>query len=115
MAEKNKSVKDGGIVFGDWKLFPVDDRNWELCHLRATNDNQRSRAAGTAGVVQWSRTGRFYSYHTIDLAMLYAADVEMKDKHRQKARELIEVAREWRETLEGFRADMKRMLDSGTA
>lgn len=102
MEEERSAV--GGITFGNWKLVPLDDRNWELCHLHASSRGKNE------GVEQWHRLGRYYGYHGIDLAMLYAADVELKWKHRETARDIIEALHEWRDILDGFRADVRGLL-----
>lgn len=99
MAEKTKSVQEGGIVFGDWKLFPVDSRNWELCH--------RHETGGTgvgAGVTKWHRLGRFYQCNTIDAAIQYAADCELKDGCHDRAMGLGEAIAEYRAIVDGMSA-----------
>lgn len=101
MAEKTKSVQDGGIVFGDWKLFPVDSRNWELCH--------RHETGGTgvgAGVTKWHRLGRFYQFNTFDLALQYAADEELKGKAYGTAMELKDAIAEYRTIVTMLKADV---------
>ena len=104
MAEKTKSVQEGGIVFGDWKLFPVDDRNWELCHRHETGK-------GTdAGAVKWHRLGRFYSYNTFDLAIQYAADVELKAKCHGTVKALEDALYEYRAIVDGLKTDVLAAL-----
>ena len=98
MAEKTKSVQEGGIVFGDWKLFPVDARNWELCHRHA---NTRGESKGT---VQWNRLGRFYQCNTIDAAIQYAADCELKDGCHDRATGLSDALAEYRAIVDGMSA-----------
>lgn len=84
MARK-ETVQSGGIVLADdWKLYPIDDRNWELCKR------------GESG---WSPYGRYYSYNTIDCALLYVADQLMKDKCRDAAMPLDVAAAEWKATV----------------
>lgn len=104
MAEKTKSVQEGGITFGDWKLMPVDSRNWELCHRHAVNDTPTARRAGTVGRVQWNRLGRFYQHSTFDAAIQYAADCELKDKCHDRAMELTEAIAEYRDIVDGMSA-----------
>lgn len=99
MAEKTKSVQDGGIVFGNWKLFPVDSHNWELCHR---HENTR----GNVGVVQWNRLGRFYQYNTFALAIQYAADCELKDKAYDRQMELMDALHEYRAIVDGMQRDV---------
>ena len=101
MAEKTKSVQDGGITFGDWKLFPVDSRNWELCH--------RHETGGTgvgAGVTKWHHLGRFYQFNTFDLALQYAADEELKGKAYGTAMELKDAIGQYRTIVTMLKADV---------
>jgi hypothetical protein len=104
MAEKRKSVQEGGIVFGDWKLFPVDSRNWELCHRHEVADTTSARRAGTVGRVQWNRLGRFYQHSTFDAAIQYAADCELKGGCHDRAMELGEAIAEYRAIVDGMSA-----------
>lgn len=97
---KNIDIQDGGIVLHDnWKLYPLDERNWELCELREVIDNAAARKAGTVGEMRWQRCGRYYSHNTIDCALLYVADQLMKDKCRDAAMELDVAAAEWKATV----------------
>lgn len=97
----SKNCQEGGIVFGGkWKLFPVDDRNWELCHL---HENTRGNNKGT---VQWNRLGRFYSFNTFHLAVQYAADVELKAKAHGRVMELEDALREYGRIVEALKADV---------
>lgn len=100
MAEKTKSVQDGGIVFGDWKLFPVDASNWELCHRHA---NTRGK---NKGVVQWNRLGRFYQYNTIPNAIKYAADCEVKNECHGTVMELWDALAEYNRITDALKADV---------
>lgn len=100
MAEKTKSCQEGGIVFGNWKLFPVDARNWELCHRHA---NTRGESKGT---VQWNRLGRFYQFNTFDLALQYAADEEMKGKAHGTVMELHDAIGEYRTIVTDLKSDV---------
>ncbi len=85
MARK-ETVQNGGIVLPDeWKLYPLDDRNWELCKLMEDG--------------QWKPYGRFYSYNTIDCALLYVADNLMKAKCRDAALTLDAAVAEWKATI----------------
>lgn len=108
MTMASTDVQEGGIQFGErWKLFPIDDRNWELCHLHANADNAKSRKAGTAGQMRWNRCGRFYSYNTVVEALRYAADVELKAKCAEEAVAIAEAAEMLRQTFEGFGEALK--------
>lgn len=93
---KQVSVQEGGIVFGDWKLFPLDARNWELCHRHANTRGDN------VGVVQWSRLGRYYQYNTFPLAIQYAADCELKDKAYGEQMELMDALHEYRLIVDGM-------------
>lgn len=97
----SKNCQEGGIVFGGkWKLFPVDEKNWELCHL---HENTRGNNKGT---VQWNRLGRYYSYNTFDLAVQYAADVELKAKAIEQAMELWDALETYRDIVADLKADV---------
>jgi len=101
---KTRDIQDVGILLAArWKLVPVDDRNWELCELRAVDDNARSRAAGTAGAVRWQRCGRFYQYGTVEQAMLYVLDQLAKDKAWAQQMELQSALVMWRGICEDMR------------
>jgi hypothetical protein len=100
----SKNVQDGGILLADdWKLYPLDERNWELCHLCPTKETPATKANGTAGVVRWQRCGRFYSYNTIDEAMLYVIDALMKDGCKDDALALASAMRQWQQLAESVR------------
>lgn len=101
----SKDCQDNGIIFGDWKLVPVDARNWELCHRHAVSDTPTARKAGTVGVVQWNRLGRFYQYGTFPLAIQYAADCELKDKCHGTVMELWDALHEYDRIVDGTKAD----------
>ena len=104
MAEKTKSVQDGGIVFGNWKLFPVDSMNWELCHRHATTRGDNK------GVVQWNRLGRFYQYNTIPNAIKYAADCELKDDCTDSAVELLSALLKYERIMDSLKTDVLAAL-----
>lgn len=61
------------IEFGDWRLIPCDQGNWELAHRHA------AKRGKNAGRVQWNRIGRFYQHNTIANAIEYAIDCDMRD------------------------------------
>ena len=102
MALTEKQVT-GGIKFGNWMLVPLDDRNWELCHWHVAKATGRN-AGGTEP--QWNRLGRFYSYSTFDLAVQYAADVELKAKAEERVMELHETLAEYRTIVDTLKADV---------
>lgn len=100
----NIDIQDGGMLLCDtWKLFPVDDRNWELCELRVTADNAKSRKNGTVGELRWQRCGRFYSYNTIEEALLYVADNLLKAKAHGRHMELQDAIHEYRAIADSLR------------
>lgn len=88
---RTESVQNGGIEFGDWKLHPVDSRNWELCKR------------GDSG---WRPLGRFYQFNTFDLALQYAADEELKGKAYGTAMELKGAIAEYRTIVAMLKADL---------
>lgn len=100
----SKDCQSNGIVFGDWKLVPVDARNWELCHRHAVSNTPTARKAGTVGNVQWNRLGRFYQFNTFDLALQYAADEELKGKAYGRQMELQDALYEYRSIVDGMSA-----------
>ncbi len=90
MARK-ESVQSGGILLAEnWKLWPMDERNWELCTLAEDG--------------RWKPHGRYYSYNTIDQAMLYVIDVLMKDGCKDDALALASAMRQWQQLAESIRA-----------
>ncbi len=101
MAEKRT---DGGIVFGDWKLIPMDSNNWELAHRHAS---QRGK---NVGKVQWNRLGKFYHEHTIQNALRYAADYELKQRHRDAAADIERCLEEYERITEQFVAEVREAL-----
>lgn len=105
-----KSCQNGGIVFGDWKLFPVDERNWELCHRHATSDTATARKSGTVGAMRWHRCGKFYSYNTFHLAIQYAADCALKDRAHGTQMELQDALHEYHTITERMVADVRAAM-----
>lgn len=87
---KIRDIQDIGVVFGDWKLVPLDKLNWELCHRHEMPDNEKTRRAGTAGTLRWVKLGRYYSYNTFGNALRYIADVELKADVKDTTLELSE-------------------------
>lgn len=102
MALTEKQVTSG-IKFGNWMLVPLDDRNWELCHWHVAKATGRN-AGGTKP--QWNRLGRYYSYNTFDLAVQYAADVELKAKASEQAMELWDALETYRDIVADLKADV---------
>lgn len=95
------NCQTNGIVFGDWKLVPVDSRNWELCHRHVARATGRHKG-GTRP--QWNRLGRFYQFNTFDLALQYAADEELKDGCHDRAMGLAYAIAEYRAIVDGMSA-----------
>ena len=95
------NCQTNGIVFGDWKLVPVDSRNWELCHRHVAKATGRHKG-GTRP--QWNRLGRFYQFNTFDLALQYAADEELKGKAYGRQMELQDALYEYRAIVDGMSA-----------
>lgn len=89
------------IEFGRWRLVPVDKLNWELCHWHTAT---RGKNAGTE---QWNRLGRYYSYNTIDLALRYAADQEMREKDGDAVRAIADALSEYETIIVRFMRAMR--------
>ena len=96
---RTESVQRGGIVFGKWKLNPMDARNWELCEMRDD---------GT-----WRPLGRFYSYNTFHIAIQYAADRALKDKAYGEQMELLDALHEYDRIVGALKADVLAALEGG--
>ena len=107
MASKKRDIQEGGIVFGDWKLFPVDDLNWELCHRHAMAHGKNE------GEVRWARLGRFYSYNTFHIAIQYAADCELKAKVHGRVMELSDALCEYGRIVDALKADVIAAVGKG--
>lgn len=107
----SRSCQDGGIVFGDWKLFPVDALNWELCHRHEVGDTSAARRAGTVGRVQWNRLGRYYSYGTFANALGYAADCELKAEAHGRVMELDDALDRYEEIVGHMATDVIAAVD----
>lgn len=95
------------IEFGNWQLRPIDSHNWQLWHLR------ESTRWNNVGKVDWHPEGRFYSYSTIDNALLYAADREIKAMDGTV--NFMEYAALLRETLDGFEKSILHALETSTS
>lgn len=110
---KNRDVQEVGIVFGDFKLVPLDDRNWELCHRHETADTRTARESGTVGRVRWHRLGRYYQHNTIHLAIQYAADRALKDKAHGTQMELMDALHEYETITSALVSEVSRALEGG--
>lgn len=95
------------IEFGNWQLRPVDARNWQLYHYHIPAAVGR-HAGGTEP--KWIGTGRFYHYKSIDHALLYAADCDIKAT--DGTANFVEYVELLRETLDGFEKSILRALES---
>lgn len=95
------------IEFGRWRLVPVDKLNWELCHWHVAT---RGKNVGTE---QWNRLGRYYSYNTIDLALRYAADQEMREKDGEAVHNILDALNEYETITAALMADVARALEGG--
>lgn len=104
MADKTKDIQESGIMFGDWKLFPVDSINWELCHRHVVT------RGNDAGTVKWVRLGRFYSWNTFKNALIYAADYELKEGSRETGIDISGALDKYLVITEKFLADLKEAL-----
>ena len=95
----NESESGGVILADDWKLVPVDGRNWELCHRHVTQARGRHQG-GTEPT--WHRCGRFYSYSTVGSAFVYVADELLKAKVKGEAVSLVDALREYERIMREF-------------
>lgn len=77
------------IEFGNWRLVPVDQLNFELCHRHVTS---RGKNAGTE---RWHRLGRFYSFSTIGNALWFAATRELAEEDGAAVAEIREALSEF--------------------
>ena len=93
-----------GIVIGEnWRLEPRDNENWELAH--------RHVPRRTEGSPKWNRCGKFFQADTISGALLYAADQEMKVRHKDNEVEIREALREYERILTEFREAFAESVD----
>ncbi|MBR1830429.1 MAG: hypothetical protein IJ781_13200 [Atopobiaceae bacterium] len=89
-------VPNNGILLADnWKLVPLDDRNWELCEFRHHQDRQGRPKTDTEPC--WHRCGRYYQYNTVDEAMLYVIDQLAKEGATDQMLALASALEQWRE------------------
>lgn len=100
---KDKDIQNIGIVFGRWKLVPVDSLNWELCQWRTALDTHGNP---TGNDERWYRCGRYYSYNTFGNVLLYAVDCEMKDECAEAVMELDAALDRYERIVEGLRDAM---------
>lgn len=99
---KNKDIQEGGVLLADeWKLYPIDEDLWELCHLHATSKGRDS------GVTKWHRCGRFYTHGTVNQALLYVADQLTRAKCYDESLALVQALDQWREVVDAL-ADVMR-------
>lgn len=108
---KTRDIQDVGIVFGDWKLIPLDGENWELCHRHVTKATAKAKRNGTAGMARWHRLGRYYQYGNIDSALAYAADAEVKADARDAAMDIREALAEYESIASFFRESVRGMVE----
>jgi len=91
-----RQTTSGGIVFGDWKLIPMDANNWELAHRHAV------RRGDNEGRVQWNRLGKYYHEHTIQNAVRYAVDYELKQRYRENEATFTQFIRDYEELADSL-------------
>jgi len=91
------------ITWGDWKLIPVDDLNWELAHNHV---NTKGKNIGRA---TWHRLGKYYQHNTIANALWYAADYDLKNGTEDL--ELKDAIREYESITDRMVAEIREMLN----
>lgn len=91
------------IEFGNWQLRPVDSLNWQLWHYHAMTTGKDK------GTAKWAPCGKFYSYSTLDNALLYAADCDIKAMDGTV--DFPEYVSLLRETLDEFEKSILRGLE----
>ncbi len=94
---RDRRAQEAGITFGDWKLIPLDGDNWELAHRHVSTRGKNE------GRMQWSRLGRFYQSNTIHLALLYAADCELKAGCAEAERDIRDALAEYERIVDGMK------------
>jgi len=77
------------VEFGDWRLVPVDARNWELCHRHVTSKGKDE------GVAKWHRLGRYYSHNTLHEALRYAVSRELMLHREDEAMVIWDALKEY--------------------
>jgi hypothetical protein len=96
-------IQNGGIVFGDWKLVPIDAHNWELCHKHTPKKSD--------GAPKWNHCKKYYDEYTIDSALRYAADQEIKRVCIDEALTIQEALDRWEAILKKFIACISDVAD----
>lgn len=91
------------IEFGRWRLVPVDSLNWELCHRHVVTRGKN------VGKEQWNRLGRYYSHNTVENAITFAADQEMREGGEVVS--LADALREYERIVGAMVADVRRIME----
>lgn len=101
------------IEFGDWRLVPLDSRNWELCHRHVARATGKNKGGSEP---TWHRLGRFYQYNTIGEALRYATDCELMELRGAEAECIWEALREYERITRELEDDLLAALSahSGT-
>jgi len=103
---KSERAQNTGIVFGDWKLIPIDGCNWELAHRHANTRGDN------AGRVQWNRLGRYYQSNTFHLALRHAADQELADECESAAIPIEDALRDYERIVTTMTDALKTALEA---
>ena len=90
------------IEFGRWRLVPVDSLNWELHHLHVATRGKN------VGSEQWNRLGRYYSYNTVQNAVMFASDHEMREG--EDVTPLANALHEYRDIVGAMVADVRAAM-----
>lgn len=94
------------IEFGNWQLRQMDSdaTNWELYHRHVASKGKN------AGIAQWSRMGRYYTFSTMDSAVWFAADYDIRAADGTVS--FMEYYELLKETVDEFEKSILRCLAS---
>lgn len=99
------------IEFGNWRLVPVDRRNWELCHLHVSEARGR-HGGGTEPT--WHRLGRFYQHNTLAEALRYAVSRELMERNGDEATLIWDALHEYERIERGLAESLLASLSDAT-
>lgn len=94
------------IEFGNWQLRQMerDATNWELYHRHVASGGEN------AGVAKWNRMGRYYTFSTMDSALWFAADYDIRAADGTIS--FMEYYELLKETVDDFEKSILRCLEA---